>query len=246
MKGISRTLIAIMAIVMVVQPALAWAGPGARVIPQGKVSLLVDGKEVNQFQSEMPLPEGTLMLCSGRCLVQTQNIQLVAQDQAVFALAEGQARWDLTVKSGQLDFALRTGSKPVSFHTPHDTIQAERAIVPASSTAMVRGSLTVTESESVMSIQEGALQVMSPDGTQLVEPGQSIRLAQSQVAPPQKKDDDKKKAGAVVVGTGAAGIGTAALIGAGVGVAAIGVVGGLVATDAVNNNKETTRAASPF
>jgi hypothetical protein len=177
MKSISRTLVFTLAMLMVVQPMLSWAGTGARVIPQGKVSLLEEGKEATQFQSELPLPEGTLMLCNGNCLVQTQNLQLVAQDRAVFALAEGKARWDLTVKSGQVDFAMRADAKPISFHTPNDTIQMERAIVPASGAGMVRGSIKVSETESVLSMQEGALQVMSPDGTVLIQPGQGIRLA---------------------------------------------------------------------
>ena len=175
MKRISRTLVLVLAMLMVLQPVLSLAGTGARVIPQGKISILEEGKEVTQFQSELPLPEGTMMLCNGSCVVQTQNLQLVAQDRAVFALAEGKARWDLTVKSGQVDFAMRPDAKPVSFHTPHDTIQTERAIVPASSGSMVRGSIKVSETESVMSVQEGALQVMSPDGTQAgtTRPGHS-------------------------------------------------------------------------
>jgi hypothetical protein len=177
MKHISRAIVFFLAMLMVIQPVLSWAGSGARVIPQGKVSILEEGKEATQFQSEMPLPEGTLMLCNGNCLVQTQNLQLVAQDKAVFALAEGQARWDLTVKSGQVDFAARPDAKPISFHTPHDTIPVERAIVPASGTAMVRGSIKVSATESVLSVQEGTLQVMSPDGTVLVQPGQGLRLA---------------------------------------------------------------------
>ena len=177
MKTVSKTLIAVMVTLLVVQPMLSWAGQGARVIPEGKVSILADGKEVNQFQSEMPLSEGSVMLCDGRCLVQTQNVQLVAQNQAVFALAEGKAHWDLTVKSGQVDFAMRSDAKPISFHTPLDTIQTERAIVPASNTGMVKGFIKVTEKESVLNIQEGALQVMAPDGTQLVQSGQAIRLA---------------------------------------------------------------------
>lgn len=177
MKLISRTMVVILAALMVFQPMLSWAGSGARVIPQGKISLLEEGKEATQFQSELPLPEGTLMLCNGNCLVQTQNLQLVAQDRAVFALAEGKARWDLTVKSGQVDFATRADAKPISFHTPFDTIQVEQAIVPASSAAMVRGSIKVSDTESVLSVREGTLQVMGPDGTVLVQPGQGIRLA---------------------------------------------------------------------
>jgi hypothetical protein len=222
MRGASKTVIILLAMCLVVQPVLSWAGPGARVIPTGKVSLLSDGREVNQFQSEMPLPEGSLMMCSGSCLVQMPGIQLVAQDKAVFALAEGKERWDLSVKSGQVHFAMRADAKPVSFHTPHDTLQTEPALVPAGSAGMVRGSIMVSETESILAIQEGALQVMSADGTLLVQPGQSIRLAQAQMTPQQskeKQEQDKKKAGAAVVGAGAAGAGAAGA----------GVTGALVA-----------------
>jgi hypothetical protein len=210
MKAIGKSLITVLVTLLMFQPVLSWAGQGARVIPQGKVSILADGKEVGQFQSEMPLPEGSLMVCKGSCLVQTQNIQLVAQDLAVFALSEGKARWDLIVKSGQVDFAMKNGAKPISFHTPYDSIQADRAIVPATNAAMVRGSLAVNETEAVLAIHEGTLQVMDADGTQLVQPGQSIRLAQTQMTPQQakeKEEADKKKAAAAAPGGTTAGAG---------------------------------------
>jgi hypothetical protein len=239
MKGISKTLIAILATLMVVQPVLSWGGGSAHVIPEGNVSLLADGKEVNNFRSEMPLSEGTMMLCNGKCLVQTQNIQLVAQDQAVFALTESAGRWDLTVKSGQVDFGMRNGAKPMAFHTPHDTIQAERAILPASSAAMVRGSIMVTEKETAMTVQEGALQVMSQDGTQLVQPGQTLRLAQAQMTPAQAQtkkqqdeENDRRKAGALWWGgstawtVGALLVGFAAIITPAVVIGSGGAAGG--------------------
>jgi hypothetical protein len=206
MKGASKAVIILLAMCLVAQPVLSWAGSGARVIPTGKVSLLSDGKEVNQFQSEMPLPEGALMLCNGSCLVQMPDVQLVAQDRAVFALAEGEERWDLSVKSGQVHFAMRADAKPVDFFTPHDTILTEQALVPASGTGMVRGSIMVGETESLLiSIEERALQVMSSDGTMLVQPGQTIRLAQAQMTPQKKDEQDKKKAGAGIMGVGIAG-----------------------------------------
>jgi hypothetical protein len=133
-----------------------------------------------------------------------------------------------------VDFALRTGAKPISFHTPHDTIQTGRAIMPASSGAVVRGSLTVTETESVLALHEGALQVMTPDGTQLLQPGQGVHLAQTQTPPPQtqeKKDEKKDKAGAAVPAAGGATYGglsatTWAIIGA---VVVVGAVAGIAA-----------------
>lgn len=211
MNRITRTLVVVLAMVFVLQPVLSLAGSGARIIPQGKVSLLEEGREASQFQSEMPLPEGMLMLCNGNCVVQTPNLQLVARDQAVFALAEGKGRWDLTVKTGQLDFALRPDAKPISFHTPHDTLQTEGAIVSASGAGMVRGSLTVTESESVLTMHEGTLQVMNTDGTVLVEPGQGLRLAQ---APMKAAPAGKAAATSTGGGYSAAWTGTALALGA--------------------------------
>lgn len=211
MNRITRTLVAVLAMVFVLQPVLSVAGSGARIIPQGKVSLLEEGREASQFQSEMPLPEGMLMLCNGNCVVQTPNLQLVARDQAVFALAEGKGRWDLTVKTGQIDFALRPDAKPISFHTPHDTLQTDGAIVSASGAGMVRGSLVVTENESKLTMHEGTLQVMSADGTVLVEPGQGMRLAQ---APMKGTAAAKPAATATGGGYHAAWTGTALALGA--------------------------------
>ena len=216
--SVLRTLVVLLAMLLVVQPVFSWAGSGARIIPHGNVSLLEEGKAVSQFQSELPLPEGTLMLCHGDCLVQTQSLQLVAYDQATFALAEGKGRWDLTVKSGQLDFALQPDAKPISFHTPHDTLQTDGAILSASGAAMVRGSLKVTETESILTMQEGTLQVMSPDGVVLIEPGQGLRLAQGKTtAPVAATPAAKAGGGAAAAGftpwTGAAlALGTAAIV----------------------------------
>jgi mannose-6-phosphate isomerase-like protein (cupin superfamily) len=242
MKGVSKGAIFLLAICLVFQPVLSWAGPGARVIPTGKVSLLSEGREVNQFQSEMPLPEGSLMLCNGSCLVQMPGIQLVAQDKAVFALTEDKDRWDLSVKSGQVHFAMRADAKPVSFHTPHDSLQTAQAIIPAGSGGVVRGSISVTQAESVLAIEEGTLQVMSADGTMLVQPGQTIRLAQAQMTPQQKEEQDKKKAGAAAAGAGAVGAG-AAVAGAGAGGATIAGVGGAVVAGTVVTGIAVTAAA---
>lgn len=227
MKRVTRWLALVVSFALVFQPMLTWAGPSARVIPNGMVSLLEGGKATNQFKSEFPLPEGTMMLCNGSCVVQTPKLQLVAQNQATFAVAEGKDLWDVTVKMGRIDFAVRSGAKPIAFHTPHDTLQTEQAIMPADTAGMVKGHILVTETESVLSVQEGALQVSSKEGPQLIQPGTSIKLAQAQMTPtaPKKDDDKKKPAGAVITGAG----GGAAAGGAGVGTNTMLVVGGLAA-----------------
>ena len=76
---------------------------------------MMDGKQADQFRSETIMPEGTLMLCDGTCLVQMQNIQVVARDKAVFAMAETPERWNITIKSGQVDFAMGPKAKLIDF-----------------------------------------------------------------------------------------------------------------------------------
>ena len=181
MKKMSKMCIVSLAALFVAQPMLATAGSSARLIPAGSVRVMDNGKEINNFKSEMPMPQGLTMAVNGKCIVQSQSLQLVAQDQAVFALNEAESRYDLTIKSGRVDFAMRPEAKPVSFHTPHDLIQSEQAIVPAGNAGLVRGFVTVSEEKTELSIQEGALQVMSSDGTQLVQPGHSIVLAQARL-----------------------------------------------------------------
>ncbi len=218
------------------QPVVAFAASSARLVPSGQVSVLDNGKEVDQFHSEMPLPQGILMACNGSCVVQIQNIQLVAQDKAVFALADDDARWDLTAKSGRIDFAFRSNAKLVSFRTPHDVIQTERIVVSASSEGMVRGYLNVTADKTELTVEQGALQVSTRNGTQTIEPGKSIVLAQAQVPPPVT---DKKKVGADLPagggGGGGGGLSTAAWVGIGVGAAGIAAGAAVLATSGGGN-----------
>ena len=129
------------------------------------------------------------MACNGSCVVQIQNIQLVAQDKAVFALADNDARWDLTAKSGRIDFAFRSNAKLVSFRTPHDVIQTERIVVSAASEGMVRGYLNVTADKTELTVEQGALQVSTRNGTQTIEPGQVDRIGPGPGSSPRNRQE---------------------------------------------------------
>ncbi len=223
MRKICEMLVLLMVAVMIGHPMAAFAGSSPRLIPNGAVSVLADGKEVDQFRSEMPMPQGTMMACSGSCIIQSQSLQLVARDKAVFALTEESSRWDLTVKTGRVDFAMRSEAKPVSFNTPHDTIRTKQVIVPASSGGLVRGFVSVTEKGTELSVQEGALQVVDHRGTQLVQPGHSLLLAQAVIpaAPAPAASGNaagggsltqNQKIGLGVMGAGAVAIVTAAAV----------------------------------
>jgi len=179
MRKMNGFLIVVMAALLVGQPMLVMGASSARLIPTGNVSVLADGKPGTQFRSEVPLPEGLLLASNGNCLVQTHGLQLVVHDKAVFSLTEGESRWDLTVKNGRVDFAMRPEAKPMAFYTPHDLIQTEQATAPAGTSGVVRGFVTVTEQGTELTLQEGSLQVASSQGSQVVEAGQSLALAKA-------------------------------------------------------------------
>ena len=235
MRKVAEAFIVILVGLMMAMPMPALADSSARIIPTGKVSLLADGKEVNQFRSEMPLPEGLLKVSGGSCLVQTDGLQLVAQDGSVFSLAETGQRWDMNVSSGRVDYAMRAEAKPIAFQTPHDLIQTQRAPLAAAD-GVVRGFIVVTEKGTELIVQEGALQVASSEGTKVVEAGQSIMLAAG--------------AGAAGAAAGAAGatssVGSSGLAAVGAGVAVIGGVAAGVALNSGDDVTPTKHDVSPF
>lgn len=175
MKTVCKFMALLLVGALVFQPLLAVAGPGARLIPNGNVSLLKDGNEVTQFKSEMPLPDGLLMVSKGSCVVQSSGLQFVAQDQAVFGLSESFDRWNVTIKSGRVDFAMRGDAKLVTFNTPHDTIRTDSFIVPASSDGLVKGYILVSDAGTELRMDDGGLQLATAEGAQTVQaPGQIV------------------------------------------------------------------------
>jgi len=206
-------------------PALSTAGkPVVRMIPMGSVSLLSDGKEVRQFKSEVPLPDGLLMVGEGQCVIQSNGLQLVVQKNAVFALEEQAKQWNLSIKQGRIDFAIRSDAKPVTFKTPHDVIQTQQAVAKVSSEGLVKGFVLVTEDETQLGLLEGTLRASGTGGSRIIEAGKGISLAQA--SPPGAVGGGG--AGATAGAEG--GIGGMSWTAIGVGLGATGaVLGGTIA-----------------
>jgi hypothetical protein len=210
------------------------ATAGVVVRPQGAVSLLEDGREVRRVRSAFPLSDHQMVLCRGQCWVQMSGVQFTALDQSVFGVAEGTEGWDVMVSSGRLDFAMRSDAKPVNFRTPHDVLQVEEVVVPASSQGVVRGTLTVTEAETRLTVQQGTLRVSAGGGSHVIAAGYELQLAQAHMAPPaagkNEEDDSDNKTILVPGAAGGSGSGGAASGGAAGGVAGGGsAAGGAVA-----------------
>ena len=226
MKKFGEMFAPILAAVLIAQPIVAIAGNTGRIIPNGKIGIISEGKEVGQIKSEAPVPEGLLMVCDGNCIMQAHGLQLVAQDKSVFAVTEASERWDVAVKNGRIDFGVKADSKSLAFHTPTDVIQVQQVIVPASSEGLVRGSVTVTDKGTELAVTEGMLKVAYNGTQQVVQPGEPIVLAQTGAV----------TGGTAVAGGTGAGITTTGAIVAGT-VAVVGIGAGVAATAGSDSNE---------
>ncbi len=190
------------------QPILAGSATAARLIPTESASLIIDGQEMSPFKSEMALPEGKLITCRGTCLVQARNMQLVPRDQSIFALSETSEHYELTVRSGRIDFAVGRDSKGLTFHVPNQTIQSEKTILSAAESGLVRGYVTATDQGAEIVVQEGALQVATAEGARTIGPNQPLVMT---------TDENGKTvlAGSAAAGMAAGGAGLAGASGGG-------------------------------
>jgi hypothetical protein len=154
----------------------------------GTVSVVENGKTVSEFQSEVPLPLRSSLVCSGECLVQGEKFQLLAHDKAEFSLAQNGKVWILTVKSGTIEFSLREDAK-LAFLTPKDKYEVIKAI-PANELARGRVVVTATGTEFAtaagvlyLTSASGMLYLASPDGFRPIQPAAGAEVAYPPILP---------------------------------------------------------------
>ncbi|MFZ2447276.1 MAG: hypothetical protein WAW37_13035 [Syntrophobacteraceae bacterium] len=165
---LKRFIVWILAICFFVGPGGSLAAQSVRVIPKGALSVFQDGKEIGQFTSEIPLPDGQ-MACRGTCVVHGPNFQLVAHNKAEFSLVQRDKSWVLNVKSGRVDFALREGVDLI-FECP-DGVYNLAKVVPSKSHGLTRGSVAVNSAGTVFTGSEGEFQVAGAGELRTITPG---------------------------------------------------------------------------
>jgi hypothetical protein len=178
MSNLSKILAFLAAVTLLAQPLLAASRVAPRLIPQGSVQLLDSGTVLDK---EIPVPSGMLMACKGQCYIEAHGLQLMGADNTVFAVHEDGAAFTVMVQKGSIDFALRADAKPVQFQTPFDSLTAKPYLIPASSEAVVRGTLQVSETRAVLTVTQGSLELTTSDGQQLIQAGNTLVLAQAVV-----------------------------------------------------------------
>lgn len=178
------------------------AGTKGRIIPDGSVSLQKNGT-VAKFNDQTVLDENALIACDGNCMVKLQGISLVALDQSKFAVKESSDLLNLYVEQGRVNFVVSDTTQTFAFYTPdHRFLKTEGFIAPASTDKSVKGFINASDKSVEIGMERGSMIVQTENGSQTVNAGQSIMLAQADVpsnnpAPGNqgKDDDDDKGAG---------------------------------------------------
>lgn len=195
-----------------------------RILPTKKVSFFTDGKNIGQFTAEAPLPWDTLVKCDGKTAVRMNNMYVVFEDGSSFTISQAGGFETLDVKNGTAYFVLKTLPEGLTFDTPQATVATEMMTLNAATgDQLLKGYVKTGKTESELGVLEGgSLTVRTADGRRTINSGQRIILAQGEL------------------GGAGAGLSTGAIIGIGLGGAA--VLTGLGIALAPSSDKKT----SPF
>ena len=186
---------------------LVCGAQSARVIPKGTLSVVENGKTVGEFQSEVPLPQGASLVCSGECLVQGENFQLLAHDKTQFSLAKKGKVWVLTVKSGTVEFSMSEDAK-LAFVTPKGRYEVTKAIPDK---GLVRGCVDVSAAGTKFATAAGVLYLASAEGVLELQPSaDACADHRAAIPPPAFAGGAAIPTGAIVAGGALAAGGVAA------------------------------------
>jgi hypothetical protein len=164
-----------------------------RILPNGKVTLFHDSREIGEFSSEAPLPEDTLLAVQGECGVKLQHLYLLALDQSLFSVSTNESSRMLTVQKGTVYFALSSMPRTLVFQTPAGTITTNEVRLNASSTnRLLKGYVYVEDGITRVGVLEGGSMLLTAaDGKPLeVSAGHEFRMAQAEIF---KKEEEKPK-----------------------------------------------------
>ncbi len=167
-----------------------------RIMTNGKVLMHKNNKVVAAYTNQGPIDENALMECRGNCMVKMQGIALSVVDQTRFALKESQESLNLYVENGKIYFILSDTAHSFAFFTPDGHfIKSEGFIAPASTGSAIKGSIEVTDSATIITMDTGSMLVRNGDTTETIMPGRSLVLA---MANPTAEEEDGDKEGALV------------------------------------------------
>lgn len=196
-------------------------------IGHGNLSVYKDGALVSKLTGQNPIEDGSLLVCDGKCMIKSEGISLIADDDANVAVANEENTFKLYVKEGKVDYVISSNVRTISFYTPQGTYTVAEVIFNAGNKSVVKGTVEVDGTgKTEITVTEGRMVFATAEGMKTVDANNKIVLA---VAP----------GGAG--GGGLFGLGTGATLAAGAGIVAAGVTTAVI----VDNNNDDSTPASP-
>ena len=223
-----RLLLGLVIAVMVCSGAVAAEVKGSRIMPEGKVVVSKDGKTIGVYSKEMPLLEGALMTCKGKCGVKLDDMLLVAEDKSQFSVDTRNNQRILNVQEGTVYFGLTTLPRTVVFQTPDGAFSADEVVLHASAeTRMLEGYVKASDGASEMGVLSGGLLPLKTSrGVTTLKPGKRILFRQADMG------EEEEGGGAMLENGGLSEGEIGAIVGGSV------TVGGGVVTALVNDTDD--------
>lgn len=183
-------------------------------IGHGDISVYKSGALTSKLSGQNPVEDGSLLVCDGKCMIKSEGISLIAEDNAQIAVTNEADLFKLYVKEGKVDYVISSNVRKIAFHTPQGTYTVAEVVFNASSQAVVKGSVVVdSDGATEISVTEGRMIFATAEGMKTVDANNKIVLA---VAP------------------GGAGLSTGAIV----GIAAASVVAIAAGVAIYDNNKD--------
>jgi len=157
----------------------------ARIMPKGHVAVFQEGQKIAEFSREAPLPEGSLLSCSGKCGVKMDHLYFVAIDGSRFSVTSREGVRILNIEKGTIHFVLSALPETLVFKTKHGTFTTDEIMLNASTGGgYLQGYVSVTSEETQLGVIEGGSMLISTvKGNRLVQPGNRIIMAQAKMGP---------------------------------------------------------------
>ena len=179
-------------------------------IGQGDISVLKNDQLVERLSGQYPIQDESMLVCDGKCMIKSEGISLVANDQAKFAIKNEADTFRLFLREGSVDYVITDKARKIAFHTPEGVYSVAEIVFNASSDTAVRGSVKVNkDGKTEISVKEGKLIFATADGMKTIGANERIVLAIS--SPPSSNPPppgDSSISPFIYVGAGAAALAT--------------------------------------
>ena len=139
MKKSILGVVSLLAVFLIGSIGTSFAIPDGAV-SQGNISVFKDGKLSKKLSGTSPVEEGSMLVCDGKCMIKSNGVSILAEDQAELAITNQGQIFNLFVRRGHVEFIISDNAKKLAFHTPEGVYSVADVMFNSSTNSVVRGS----------------------------------------------------------------------------------------------------------